>query len=86
MACHAAQPAGCTNKVSSRLRMSWNAVDSSSASPSRGRGIPLILMLPPRQRDEARALYARAAMCSGKGGGTVIAAMANAEGAKVRGT
>lgn len=42
---------------------------------------PLILMLPPRQRDEARALFARA--CTHlEAGATVIAAVANAEGAK----
>lgn len=42
---------------------------------------PLILMLPPRQRDEARALFARARTHL-ESGGTVIAAVANAEGAK----
>jgi 16S rRNA (guanine1207-N2)-methyltransferase len=42
---------------------------------------PLVLLLPPRQRDEARALFARALQHSAPGG-TVLAAMPNAEGAK----
>lgn len=42
---------------------------------------PLVLALPPRQRDEARALLARAVtQCAP--GGTVVACMANDEGAK----
>ncbi|MGN6118331.1 MAG: class I SAM-dependent methyltransferase [Rhodanobacter sp.] len=41
----------------------------------------LVLVLPPRQRDEARALFARALQHTAPGG-TVLAAMANAEGAK----
>ncbi|WP_426689672.1 class I SAM-dependent methyltransferase [Rhodanobacter ginsengiterrae] len=41
----------------------------------------LVLLLPPRQRDEARALFARALMHL-KPGGCVLAAMPNAEGAK----
>jgi 16S rRNA (guanine1207-N2)-methyltransferase len=42
---------------------------------------PLVLLLPPRQRDEARALFARA-MAQVRPGGTVLAGMANDEGAK----
>ncbi len=42
---------------------------------------PLVLLLPPRQRDEARALFARALRLLAPGG-TVLAAMPNAEGAK----
>jgi 16S rRNA (guanine1207-N2)-methyltransferase len=42
---------------------------------------PLVLILPPRQRDEARALFARALSHTAPGG-TVLAAMPNAEGAK----
>ncbi len=42
---------------------------------------PLVLLLPPRQRDEARALFARAATHVAVGG-TVAAAMANDEGAR----
>lgn len=42
---------------------------------------PLVLLLPPRQRDEARALFARALQQLAPGG-TVLAAMPNAEGAK----
>ena len=42
---------------------------------------PLVLVLPPRQRDEARALFAQAlARCAP--GGVVVACAANAEGAK----
>jgi 16S rRNA (guanine1207-N2)-methyltransferase len=41
----------------------------------------LVLVLPPRQRDEARALFARAARHV-QAGGSVLAAMPNAEGAK----
>ena len=42
---------------------------------------PLVLLLPPRQRDEARALFAEAhARCAP--GGTVVASMANDAGAK----
>lgn len=42
---------------------------------------PLVLVLPPRQRDEARALFARAvARCAP--GGRVVACIANNEGAK----
>lgn len=42
---------------------------------------PFVLVLPPRQRDEARALFARAvAQCAP--GGTIVACMANDEGAK----
>jgi 16S rRNA (guanine1207-N2)-methyltransferase len=40
----------------------------------------LVLVLPPRQRDEARALFARAAHHAE--GGTVLACVPNAEGAK----
>lgn len=42
---------------------------------------PLVLALPPRQRDEARALLARAVQWAAPGG-TVVAAMANDEGAR----
>nr|WP_211200147.1 class I SAM-dependent methyltransferase [Rhodanobacter sp. B2A1Ga4] len=42
---------------------------------------PLVLLLPSRQRDEARALFARALRQLAPGG-TVLAAMPNAEGAK----
>lgn len=47
-------------------------------SPQR---FPLVLVLPPRQRDEARALLARAVSLASPGG-TVVACMANDEGAK----
>lgn len=47
----------------------------------RDRKFPLVLLLPPRQRDEARALMARAIEAAGDGG-RVIAAMSNNEGAR----
>lgn len=40
-----------------------------------------VLVLPPRQREEARALFARAVQHA-EGGGTVLACVPNAEGAK----
>lgn len=50
-------------------------------APDAGGRYPLVLVLPPRQRDEARALLARAvAQCAP--GGIVLACMANDEGAK----
>lgn len=42
---------------------------------------PLVLVLPPRQRQEARALLARAVACCAPGG-TVVACMENDEGAR----
>ena len=44
---------------------------------------PLVLVLPPRQREEARALLARACAAVAPGG-IVVAAVANDEGAKSR--
>ena len=49
--------------------------------PAVGERFGLVLVLPPRQRDEARALFARALQHVATGG-TVLAAMANAEGAR----
>ena len=49
--------------------------------PSAGERFDLVLLLPPRQRDEARALYAQAARHA-QAGGVVLAAVPNAEGAK----
>jgi 16S rRNA (guanine1207-N2)-methyltransferase len=49
--------------------------------PAAGASFPLVLVLPPRQRDEARALFARALLHTAPGG-TVLASMPNAEGAK----
>ncbi|KRG71660.1 class I SAM-dependent methyltransferase [Pseudoxanthomonas dokdonensis] len=46
-----------------------------------GRRYPLILLLPPRQREEARALFARALSLLAPGG-RIVASMANNEGAK----
>jgi len=42
---------------------------------------PLVLLLPPRQRDEARALFARAVRIAA-GGGIVVACQPNNEGAR----
>jgi 16S rRNA (guanine1207-N2)-methyltransferase len=49
--------------------------------PGDGERFPLVLLLPPRQRDEARAAFAYALGCLAPGG-TVLAAMPNTEGAK----
>ena len=49
--------------------------------PVAGERFSLILVLPPRQRDEARALFARALSLLAPGG-TLLASMPNAEGAK----
>ena len=54
--------------------------------PTRAAGsdaFPLVLLLPPRQREEARALLAKACMAVAPGG-IVVAAVANDEGAKSR--
>lgn len=48
-----------------------------------GAAFPLVLVLPPRQRDEARALLANACAAVAPGG-MVVAAVANDEGAKSR--
>ena len=45
------------------------------------RRYPMVLLLPPRQREEARALMARAVTCC-EPGGTVLVCMRNEEGAK----
>lgn len=50
------------------------------AEPADHARFKLVLLLPPRQRDEARAWFARAARYAD--GGTVVACVPNAEGAK----
>ncbi|UHQ20712.1 class I SAM-dependent methyltransferase [Lysobacter sp. KIS68-7] len=50
-------------------------------SEEAGGTFPLVLVLPPRQRDEARGLFARALDCAGETG-VVVACMHNDEGAK----
>ena len=56
-------------------------VDASGDAAADTAQYPLVLVLPPRQREEARALLARAvARCAP--GGTVVACIANDEGAK----
>ncbi len=49
--------------------------------PAADEAFPVVLVLPPRQRDEARALFARAVRHAAPGG-TVVVSMPNAEGAK----
>lgn len=51
------------------------------ASPGNDERYPLVLVLPPRQREEARALFAQAVRRASPGG-VVLAAVPNAEGAK----
>ena len=51
------------------------------AAPDDARRYPLVLVLPPRQRDALRALFARA-IARLSTGGRVLAAMPNQEGAK----
>jgi 16S rRNA (guanine1207-N2)-methyltransferase len=51
------------------------------APPGSDERFPLVLVLPPRQRDEARALFAHALRRTLEGG-VVLAAVPNAEGAK----
>ncbi len=51
------------------------------AEPADDERFPLVLVLPPRQRDEARALFARAVRHASDGG-VVLAAIANTEGAR----
>ena len=49
--------------------------------PADGTSYPLVLVLPPRQRDEARALFANA-LARLRPGGVIVASMANDAGAK----
>jgi 16S rRNA (guanine1207-N2)-methyltransferase len=49
--------------------------------PAADEKFPLVMVLPPRQRDEARALFAQA-LCHLAPGGMLLASMPNAEGAK----
>ena len=59
-------------------RGSLQVIADASASDAR---YPLVLVLPPRQREEARALFARAlSLCAP--GGVVVASITNNEGAK----
>jgi 16S rRNA (guanine1207-N2)-methyltransferase len=59
-------------------RSGWQVRDEVEADGNR---YPLVLVLPPRQREEARALFARALALAGPGG-IVLACQANNEGAK----
>lgn len=49
--------------------------------PQPGQHFPFVMILPPRQRDEARALFARAARHV-EAGGIVVASIANDDGAR----
>lgn len=58
-----------------QLRVETDDLDSATQK------FPLVLILPPRQRDEARALLARAVRLTERGG-RIIASMSNDEGAR----
>lgn len=60
------------------MRSGLDVVEDASPLPQ---GYPLVLVLPPRQRDEMRALFARAVALAAPGG-IVVACLANDEGAK----
>lgn len=60
-----------------RLRLQVRTDDLDAAS----RTYPLVLVLPPRQRDEARALLARAVRAT-QPGGRILACISNNEGAR----
>jgi 16S rRNA (guanine1207-N2)-methyltransferase len=60
-------------------RSGWTVVDPGHAESDVR--YPLVLVLPPRQRDEARALFAQALQRCAPGG-IVVASLANDEGAK----
>jgi 16S rRNA (guanine1207-N2)-methyltransferase len=59
-------------------RSGYALVDEDAGDDTR---YPLVLLLPPRQRDEARALFARA-LTRLQPGGVIVASIANDEGAK----
>ncbi len=63
------------------LQRSGLDVHSPESAPTQLARYPLVLVLPPRQREQARALFARAIGHLAPGG-IVVACMANAEGAK----
>jgi 16S rRNA (guanine1207-N2)-methyltransferase len=63
------------------LQRSGLDVEASDSTTARATRYPLVLMLPPRQREQARALFARA-IARLAPGGVVVACMANAEGAR----
>jgi 16S rRNA (guanine1207-N2)-methyltransferase len=60
------------------VRQGWTARPSEAADSAL---YSLVLVLPPRQRQEARALLARAVACCAPGG-TVVACLVNDEGAR----
>lgn len=64
-----------------RLQRSGLAMEDTTDDAADGARYPLVLILPPRQRDEARALFAQA-IARLQPGGIVVACMANDEGAK----
>lgn len=62
-------------------RAGFKLIDDSEVDLSRS--YPLVLLLPPRQADEARALLARA-VAAVAAGGRIVASVANNEGARSR--
>jgi 16S rRNA (guanine1207-N2)-methyltransferase len=64
--------------VDALAREGWSLCTAEEAAAAR---YPLVLMLPPRQRQEARALLAQAVACCAPDG-TIVACMANDEGAR----
>jgi 16S rRNA (guanine1207-N2)-methyltransferase len=62
-------------------RAGFEVREPESASERSDEAWPLVLLLPPRQRDEARALFAEA-LARVRPGGMVVASMANDGGAK----
>jgi 16S rRNA (guanine1207-N2)-methyltransferase len=67
-------------RVDALARAGWRVSDSLHDDATRA-CFPLVLVLPPRQRDAARALFARALSLAAPGG-MVAASMANNEGAR----
>ncbi len=64
-------------------RLTRIGIDLSDEDALPAGGFPLVLVLPPRQREEARALLSKACAAVAKGG-VVVVAVANDEGAKSR--
>jgi len=63
------------------MQAGLDTVEDVSSVPAPADGYALVLVLPPRQRDEARALFARALSLAAPGG-LVVASLRNDEGAK----
>jgi len=76
-----AQPSWCCQQSFKPFADALERAGLRVAEPARDERFALVLVLPPRQRDEARAVFARALQHLAPGG-TVLAAVPNAEGAK----